>query len=70
MCGGTCWKKTRRFFSSISVEPVYFLFCLSHGLYSIVAQSLYIDKETYSQFCLIRPNVNLIEVGKLYSTSA
>ena len=40
----SCERKTKRFFSSISVEPVYLLFSLSHGLYAIVAQSLYIDK--------------------------
>ena len=52
MCGGCadgkmdpCLKKTKRFFGAVTIEPVYLLFTLSHGLYVIVAQSLYIDKE-------------------------
>ena len=44
MSGG-CVQRTKRFFGAITIEPVYLLFTLSHGLYVIVAQSLYIDKE-------------------------
>ena len=36
--------RTVRFFNAITIEPAYVLFTLSHGLYTIVAQTLYIDK--------------------------
>ena len=32
------------FWTNITIEPVFLLFMLAHGFYSIVAQSLYIDK--------------------------
>ena len=32
------------FFNAITIEPAYVLFTLSHGLYTIVAQTLYINK--------------------------
>ena len=41
---GRCMKRTKRFFGAITIEPVYLLFTLSHGLYTLVAQELYIMK--------------------------
>ena len=38
------WKKIRNIRDYVTIEPAYFLFMLAHGFYSIVAQSLYIDK--------------------------
>ena len=43
MSGG-CPERTKRFFGAITIEPVYLLFTLSHGLYTLVAQELYIMK--------------------------
>ena len=43
MSGG-CVQRTKRFFGAITIEPVYLLFTLSHGLYTLVAQELYIMK--------------------------
>ena len=36
----------RKVISSISVEPPYLLISLSYGLFAIMVQGLYIDKET------------------------